>query len=91
MEEIQKEKPKMSLDQFLNQPFWDPTTVDENDKSPIGWFARLVQQDYELAETLFVGAYFVILVIVTQELLRFQLSGDAYVPLARVAGSGKLF
>jgi hypothetical protein len=74
-ETTQKEKPNMSLDEFLDQPFWDPTTVDENDKSLIGWFARLVQQDYELAETLFVGSYFVILVIVTQEVLRFQLHG----------------
>jgi hypothetical protein len=91
MAETQKEKPNMSLDEFLDQPFWDPTTVDENDKSLIGWFARLVQQDYELAETLFVGAYFVILVIVTQEILRFQLYGDAYVPFVKVAGNGKLF
>ena len=91
MEETQKDKPNMSLGEFLDQPFWDPTTVDENDKSPIGWFARLVQQDYELAETLFVGAYFVILVIVTQEILRFQLYGDAYVPLVKAVGNGKLF
>jgi hypothetical protein len=91
MEETQNEKPSMSFDEFLDQPFWDPTTVDENDKSPIGRFARLVQQDYELAETLFVGAYFVILVIVTQEILRFQLSGDGYVPFVKVAGIGKLF
>jgi hypothetical protein len=93
-ETAQKEKrpPIKSLDDFLDQPFWDPSTVDENDRSPIGWFARLVQQDYELAETLFVGAYFVILVIVTQEVLRFQLhGGDAYVPFTKVAGSGKLF
>ena len=91
MEETQKDKPNMSLNEFLDQPFWDPTTVDENDKSLIGWFARLVQQDYELAETLFVGAYFVILVIVTQEILRFQLFGDAYVPLVKLTGNGKLF
>jgi hypothetical protein len=76
--------------------------VDEYDKSLIGWFARLVQQDYELAETLFVGAYFVILLIVTQELLRFQLrhatagaggGGDAYGHAAAVVAgrNGKLF
>jgi hypothetical protein len=56
-------------------------------------FAKLVKQDYELAETLFVGTFFVVLIIITQELLRMQLYGDTYIPFMGGDGvrGGKLF
>lgn len=83
------------LDDFLDRPFFDPDQFDDNDTSFLGNFARLVRNDYELAETLYVGAIFVILIIVTQEVLRAQLFGDAYVPFVKGnggnGGGGKLF
>jgi hypothetical protein len=84
------------LDEFLDKPFFDPDAYDEKDanNSPLGWFAQLVKSDYELAETLYVGAIFVVLLIVSQELLRMQMDGPNYVPFLRggSAGTGgKLF
>jgi hypothetical protein len=85
----------LNLDKFLDKPFFDPDDYDENDaaSSPLGWFANLVKSDYELAETLYVGAIFVVLLIVSQELLRMQMGGENYVPFLRGGGSagGKLF
>ena len=58
----------------------DSSSTNNNDDGLVTKFARLVKEDYELAETLFVGTFFVILIIGTQELLRMQLYGDSYVP-----------
>ena len=87
------EQQPSSFDDFLDQPYFDPDTIDDNDPSPIGKFAKLVKEDYELAETLFVGSYFVILIIITQELLRYTLYGDQYTPFLSggSVGAGKLF
>jgi hypothetical protein len=74
----------------LDRPFFDPDAYDDKDESFLGRLAALVRQDYELAETIYVGTLFVILVIVSQELLRMQLYGDHYI----VFGSnnhGRLF
>lgn len=84
------------LDEFLDRPFFDPNAyndVDEKDTSFMAKFARLVKSDYELAETLYVSLVFVVLVIVSQELLRMQLNGDAYIPFGTNGGvgAGKLF
>ncbi len=84
------------VDEFLDRPFFNPDAYDksdENDPSFLARFARLVKSDYELAETLYVGMIFVVLVIVSQELLRMQLYGDAYIPFASRGGvgSGRLF
>jgi hypothetical protein len=81
------------FDAFLDRPFFDPAVFDEGDESFLGKFANLVKTDYELAETLYVGVLFVILIIATQEVLRIQLYGDAYSPFARGGGGagGKLF
>jgi len=81
-----------SLDDFLDKPFFDPDMYDDNDKSILGRLAQFVKSDYELAETFYVGTLFVILVIVSQELLRMQLHGDAYVAFQSATGSsGRLF
>ena len=69
---------------------------NNNDDGLVTKFARLVKEDYELAETLFVGTFFVVLIIGTQELLRMQLYGDSYVPFLPHPSSaggngGKLF
>ena len=80
------------LDNFLDKPFFDPDEFEDKEGT-LGWFARLVKNDYELAETLFVGTFFVVLLIVTQEVLRMQLYGDNYVPFLKggATGGGKLF
>jgi hypothetical protein len=49
------------LDNLLDKPFFDPDKYDENDSGPLGWFANLVKSDYELAETIYVGTIFVVL------------------------------
>ena len=80
---------RQSLDDFLDTPFYDPQQVleDENSSDLSKKFANFVTGDYETAEAVLVGAYFVVLVIVTQELLRMQLYGDQYVPFSR-GGNG---
>jgi hypothetical protein len=84
-----------AVDDFLDRPFFDPDKVlDENNaKGPLAWFANLVKNDYALAETLYVGVFGVVLIVITQELLRLQLYGDAYVPFTRGISSagGNLF
>lgn len=77
-----------TLDDFLDKPFFDPETYDEEDSGPLAWFANLVKNDYALAETLFAGCFFIILLIITQELLRMQLYGDGYIPFTRLGASG---
>ena len=88
------------VDEFLDRQFFDPDKVieDNNDddttsSSPafIRWFANLVKNDYETAEALYAGTFFVFLVILTQEALRWQLYGDNYVPFASGRSVGSLF
>lgn len=86
------EHDSFKMDEFLDKPFFDPEAYDSDDTSLLGKFANLVKNDYPLAETLFVGTLFVVLLIITQELLRLQLYGDDYVPFVRSSGSSsKLF
>lgn len=80
-----------SLDELLDKPFFDPNAYEEDDSSLAGWFANLVKSNYEFAETLYVGTVFVILIIITQELLRFQIYGDGYLPFTKGVGGGSLF
>mmetsp|Transcript_5855 Transcript_5855/g.13893 ORF Transcript_5855/g.13893 Transcript_5855/m.13893 type:complete len:137 (+) Transcript_5855:25-435(+) len=79
-----------SLNTLLDKQFFDPEKYDEDDTGPLAWFANFVKRDYEFAETVYVGVYLTVLVIVTQEVLRFQLYGDKYMPFIRI-GSGNLF
>jgi hypothetical protein len=75
------------VDAFLDTPFFDPKNKDNGPF--LKWFADLVESDYELAETFYVGLLFVILVIGAQELLRMQLYGASYIPFH--LGSSKLW
>ncbi|CAJ1959371.1 unnamed protein product [Cylindrotheca closterium] len=79
-----------SLNTLLDKQFFDPEKYDENDTGPLAWFANFVKRDYEFAETVYVGVYLTVLVIITQEVLRMQLYGDKYMPFARI-GNGNLF
>lgn len=63
---------------FLDRQFFDPTKVQ--DGSIFKWFANMVEQDYETAEALFASATIALLVVMSQELLRFYVHGDHYVP-----------
>ena len=80
-----------SIDDFLDRPFFDPDAVTEDDPQPIRWFADLVKNDYAAAETLYAGAIFVVMVIVSQELLRMQIYGDGYIPFQAGVKPGQLF
>lgn len=70
---------------FLDRQFFDPSTVKEG--SPLKWFANMVENDYETAEALFASFIIAILVFASQELLRFQIYGDQYVPFKKLGGT----
>ncbi|CAB9518300.1 expressed unknown protein [Seminavis robusta] len=80
-----------SIDDFLDKPFFDPEEVTDDDPAPIRWFANLVQNDYGTAELLYSVVIFVVLVIISQELLRMQLYGSGYVPFQAGVKPGQLF
>jgi len=61
------------LDEFLDRPFFEPEKV--KDGSPFKWFADLVVNDYERAESIYIGGVFFVLVAVGQEWLRRELNG----------------
>ena len=70
---------------FLDRLFFDPSQVKDN--SPFKWFATMVEQDYETAEALYASTIIAILVLISQELIRFQVLGEHYVPF-KSGGSG---
>ncbi|OEU06400.1 hypothetical protein FRACYDRAFT_254725 [Fragilariopsis cylindrus CCMP1102] len=61
------------INNFLNQSFFDPEKYDDDDNSFFGKFARLIKNDYEFFETIYVGCFFIILIIITQDVLRAQM------------------
>jgi hypothetical protein len=63
---------------ILDRTFFNPSSIEEN--SPLRWFANLVQDDYETAEGLYVGIILAVLVLFSQELLRYYINGDQYIP-----------
>jgi hypothetical protein len=84
------------IDAFLDTPFYDPDKVleDESSSEPSKRFARFVKGDYETAEAVLSGAFFFVMVVVSQELLRMHLHGPSYVPFAPGGagpGGGMLF
>mmetsp|Transcript_1511 Transcript_1511/g.3338 ORF Transcript_1511/g.3338 Transcript_1511/m.3338 type:complete len:232 (-) Transcript_1511:526-1221(-) len=72
------------MDAFLDKPFFDPDAYDDDDDSMFGKFARLVKNDYELFEAVFVACFFLLLITVAKDLLRAQMA-------ASVVPSGRLF
>jgi hypothetical protein len=87
------EQEQFDMDKFLDVPFFDPDRVleDENSHPLLRRFASFVQLDYEMAEAVISGAFFVILIIATQEVLRLQFYGDNYVPFTKGVNPGSLF
>ena len=89
--EKDQEQQQQTIDEFLDRPFFDPDAVGDDDPPPIRWFADLVKNDYAKAETLYAGAIFVVMVIISQELLRMQIYGDGYIPFQPGVKPGQLF
>jgi hypothetical protein len=66
---------------WLDRPFFDPDNyIDDESSSALGKFARLVKNDYNLAETLYAGCFIAFMIVVSQEMLRFQIHGSNYIP-----------
>jgi len=78
------------LDRFLDTPFYDPDRVLDDDESSEASkrFARFVKSDYETAESLIAGGFFLILIVLSQELVRMQVYGSDYVPFVGGGGGG---
>ena len=88
---------RQRVDAFLDQAFFNPDgeaarQEDEGDETSSlkSRFARLVIEDYATAEAIYVGLFFSILLLATQEALRYYMYGVDYVPFGRGVG-GKLF
>lgn len=73
------------INEFLDKPFFNP----DDPSNDTNWFANLVKNDYDSAESLYVGIIVIIGVVVSQELLRIVKYGGGYVPFG--GGGGKLF
>lgn len=86
-------KIEVDIDAFLDTPFYDPDKVlqDDNSSETSKNIAKWVKNDYETAETIIAGIFFVVLIIVAQEVVRSQMHGTSYVPFTSSGGGGKLF
>lgn len=73
------------IDGFLDKPFFDPDAYDEEDDSFLGKVAGFVRRDYELFEAIFVACFFLVLISITKDLLRAQMTASG------AAASGKIF
>ena len=81
-------------DTFLDTPFFDPHRILQDPNSDERWkrFATWVQEDYETVEVIFTATLFIVLIVVTQELLRIQIYGlEHYVPFGQGTRPGSLF
>lgn len=88
---------RQRVNKFLDRPFFDPDDEaawqeGEGDETSSlkSRFARLVIEDYATAEAIYVGLFFSILLLATQEALRYYMYGVDYVPFSR-GGGGNLF
>eukprot|EP00567_Pseudictyota_dubia_P012393 CAMPEP_0197444138 /NCGR_PEP_ID=MMETSP1175-20131217/9694_1 /TAXON_ID=1003142 /ORGANISM="Triceratium dubium, Strain CCMP147" /LENGTH=157 /DNA_ID=CAMNT_0042974873 /DNA_START=124 /DNA_END=594 /DNA_ORIENTATION=- len=70
------------IDALLDSPVFDPDAKANEEN----WFAKLVKSDYATAEALYAGGFFALMVLISQELFRFWLYGENYVPFK--AGGG---
>ena len=71
------------INQFLDTSIFDPSKMEENDDSinPLAkWFANLTKKDYGTAKALYSAAFITFMIIVSEELFRWQLYGINYVP-----------
>lgn len=80
-------------DEFLDTPFFEPDKVleDETSNPLLQRLASFVVTDYVKAEALLSGVFFVVLIVVAQEVLRMNLYGENYEPFSRSVLPGNLF
>ena len=88
MEQVPEQSLEDKMNTFLDTEFFNPEDVPE--KSPLRWFADLVQNDYATAEALYASFFIAGMVLLSQELVRLQMYGDQYVPFKKLGG-GVLF
>jgi hypothetical protein len=63
-------------DSFWDQSYFDPTKVPPS--SPLYKLAQWVQRDYETAEAVLTAGFFVILIVIAQEVVRYNLYPERY-------------
>lgn len=80
-----------SLDDFLDTPFFDPNLVDENSPEWQQQLAKWIETDYNTVELVVSSAFFLVFIVLSQELLRMQFYGDHYEPFRSSVLPGKLF
>lgn len=61
------------FDKFLDTPYFNPNSYEDDDNSFLGKFANLAKSDYEAFEAVFVGCFFLVLIVIAQDLLRAQM------------------
>jgi hypothetical protein len=93
--ENNKNKNDFDWDTFLDTPYFDPNSIlnDPNNTNSIQQqLALWVQDDYHTIELILTGIYCILLIIITQELLRIQIYGiENYIPFTKGSASGHLF
>jgi hypothetical protein len=83
-------------DTFLDTPFFDPNKIlndhPNNTNRIQRQLALWVQKDYHTMELICTGLYCIVLIIITQELLRIHIYGiENYIPFTKGIPSGHLF
>jgi hypothetical protein len=86
-------KEPFDWDTFLDTPFFDPVAVsDDQSSNPLlRRLASFIQNDYNKAEMVLSCAFLCVMIVVSQELVRFQIHGDNYVPFVGGGHGGGLF
>jgi hypothetical protein len=86
-------KEPFDWDTFLDTPFFDPVAVsDDQSSNPLlRRLALFIQNDYNKAEMVLSCAFLCVMIVVSQELVRFQIHGDNYVPFVGGGHGGGLF
>ena len=72
------------VEAFLDLPVFDP----DDERNDGNWFAELVKSDYATAEALYASGFFAVMVLISQELFRWYIYGENYVPFTRGGSSG---
>ena len=70
------------VDEMLDRPFYDPSQDEDS------WLSKLSGGDAELAGTLFASGFLALMVVVSQELVRWYKYGANYVPFRPGGGGG---
>ncbi|KAL1498577.1 hypothetical protein AB1Y20_013892 [Prymnesium parvum] len=69
-ERRESEGVEAQLRAFLETPLIDPETVGPNESHAVRWFKALLKADYAMAESLYAGAVFAVLLFFSQQSFR---------------------